>query len=54
MPKLQKMERKRDGRPHVQFYVTIPKALVDALGWEKGDDLDVKLVDSKLCLEKVA
>lgn len=51
---MQKMERTRNGRAHVRFYVTVPKTLVEALGWEKGDELVFRLVDHKLIMERPA
>jgi len=39
-------------KSHSTFFVTIPKALVEALGWKKGDEVEFKLEDGKGGLEK--
>jgi AbrB family looped-hinge helix DNA binding protein len=33
-------------------FVVIPKALIDALGWKKGDELEFKLENGKVFLRK--
>ena len=36
------------------YTITLPKEFVEALGWEKGDTLEVTLntVEKKICVEK--
>ena len=35
--------RKADGRESRQFTVTIPAAIVDAFGWNGGEELEVSI-----------
>lgn len=43
-----KIQKTRD-----QHFLTLPKKVMEAMGWEKGDDLLVKVVDINiLSLEK--
>lgn len=37
-----------------QYKLTLPKALVEAMGWKKGDELEFRLYDGKVMLRKSA
>jgi len=42
------------GNPAGQLFVTIPKALVDSMGWHKGDGITWEIMGrNKLKLEKM-
>ncbi len=34
-----------------QFKLTLPKKLLEALGWKKGDDISMELENSKIILQ---
>ena len=38
----------RESRGSVQYSVTVPKRLVEELGWKKGDPLMVRIVELEL------
>jgi len=39
-------------KSHSTFFVTIPKALVEALGWKKGDEVEFKLEKENVVLRR--
>jgi bifunctional DNA-binding transcriptional regulator/antitoxin component of YhaV-PrlF toxin-antitoxin module len=50
--KLQKVKtREKNGREYYKYQITLPKKLIDAIGWEPGDELIPKLKGSKIQIE---
>ncbi len=51
-----KLRERRSGSGYVSYEVTLPKNLVELLGWKPGELLLVELVEDegtrKLCLKK--
>lgn len=39
MTKLQSVTRTRRGREQITYTLTIPKKIVDLMGWKKGDEI---------------
>ena len=35
------------------FFITIPKTIIEALGWERGVDLLVTKIEDKVIVEKI-
>lgn len=35
------------------YFLTIPKKLVEAKGWKKGDEIDVSLINGDIVLRRV-
>jgi formylmethanofuran dehydrogenase subunit D len=57
MPYIKEMKTRSywNGKPsgkksHSTFFVTIPKALVEALGWKKGFEVEFKIKNGKVIL----
>ena len=48
MPKIQEIINKKG---HKTRLVIIPKAIADMEGWKKGDKLEFKRCDGRICLE---
>jgi len=42
----------RKGKEYWRHFVVIPKALVDALGWKKGDEVEFKLENGRVILRR--
>jgi len=42
----------RKGKEYWRYIVIIPRALIDALEWKKGDDVEFKIQGSKIYLKK--
>jgi len=40
------------GKEYWKHFVIIPKVLIDALGWKKGDELEFKLEGGKVVLRR--
>ena len=41
MPKLQKRTITKGGKPSTSYLVTLPKELVESIGWKAGDYLNL-------------
>ena len=42
----------KKGKEYWRHFVIIPKALIDALGWKKGDELEFKLEKGMVVLRR--
>lgn len=46
------------GRParkkHSRFSITIPRSVVNLMGWQKGDEVEFKLANGKVVLKRKA
>ena len=40
-----KLRKRMGGRGHISYEMTIPKELVELLGWQPGDKLLIELVE---------
>jgi AbrB family looped-hinge helix DNA binding protein len=40
-----RLRERRGGRGHISYEITIPKELVELLGWRTGDKLLIELVE---------
>jgi hypothetical protein len=50
--KLQKqLSRKVAGKEYPKYVLTVPPKCIDELGWEKGTDLQVEVVNGKLVVD---
>lgn len=47
-----KLANGRKGKEYWRHFVVIPKALIEALGWKKGDELKFWLKDGEVVLRK--
>jgi|GEM_PF-786647 len=47
-----KLAKGRKGKEYWRHFVVIPKALIDALGWKKGDELEFRLEKDKVILKR--
>ena len=47
-----KLRKRRSGLGYYSYEVTIPKELVEHLGWKPGDRIIVRLEDSRIVLER--
>ncbi len=47
-----KLRKRGSGLGYYSYEVTIPKELVERLGWKPGDRIIVRLEGSKIILEK--
>lgn len=45
MPKLQKRTITKGGKPSTSYLITLPKDLVESMGWEAGDYLNLSPSD---------
>ena len=52
MKLLKQKSRDYEGKAYYKYWVIIPNKLVAALGWKKGEELDVEIKDKKLVIEK--
>ena len=52
MKLLKQKSRDYNGKPYYKYWVVIPNKLVEALGWKQGEELEVKVKDRKLVVEK--
>lgn len=48
-----RITRKLQRTPKDQYTVTIPKTLIDILGWENKDEVEFKFEGDKLTLKRV-
>ena len=46
---IRKLSRPKGG----SYYITLPKVLLEALGWKVGDDIKIELEGNHLILRKV-
>jgi formylmethanofuran dehydrogenase subunit D len=42
----------RNGKEYYRHFVIIPRVLIDALGWKKGDEVEFKLENGKVVLRR--
>jgi antitoxin component of MazEF toxin-antitoxin module len=50
--KLQKqLSRKTKGKNYPKYVMTIPPKDIEALGWQKGMELEVRISDNKLIIQ---
>ena len=42
----------REGKKYEKFWITIPKKIVEKLGWKKGQELNADVKNSKLIIQK--
>jgi len=42
----------RKGKEYWRYFVVIPKALVDALGWKKRDEVEFRLEKGRVVLKR--
>ena len=47
-----KLASGREGEEYCRHFVIIPKVLIDALGWKKGDEVEFKLENGKVFLRR--
>jgi AbrB family looped-hinge helix DNA binding protein len=47
-----KLAKGKKGKEYWKHFVIIPKVLIDALGWKKGDEMEFRLEDGKVVLRK--
>lgn len=40
------------GKEYYRHFVIIPRVLIDALGWKKGDELEFKLVNGQVLIKR--
>lgn len=58
MPKIQSFKGSnllangKRGKEYYRHFVIIPKVLIDALGWKKGDEVEFKLENGKVVLRR--
>lgn len=54
MPRLQERTIKKGGKLSSSFLVTIPKDIINRLGWEKGDFLSITpTTEKKVLIENI-
>jgi len=41
------------GKRSDRYSITIPKVIVNLMNWEKGDELEFKLVEGKVTISKI-
>jgi len=47
-----KLAKGRKGKEYWKHFVIIPKVLIDALGWKKGDEVEFRLDEGKVILRR--
>ncbi len=51
--KIQIKRQIRNGKEYHTFYITLPKELVEILGWREGDQVLVTIENGKLIISKI-
>ena len=49
---LSQKSREYKGKEYKKFWVVISNKLIEKLGWKTGDELEAKVKDKKLIIEK--
>ena len=49
---LSQKSREYKGKAYHKFWVVIPNALIEKLGWKRGDELEAETKGDKLIIEK--
>jgi len=47
-----KLAKGRKGKEYWRHFVIIPRVLIDALGWKKGDEVQFRLEGGKVVLRR--
>jgi len=49
---LSQISREYKGKNYKKFWIVIPNKLIEKLGWKTGEDLEGKVKNDKLVIEK--